>query len=268
MAKEKNKFYLIKRFWAFALNNWKKFYSIATGEKQENPRRFLFLYFSWIVFLLFLSLSFLVEKSPFTLLLPFQVFSLPVDDPRTMGVIYVSDGEANIYASDRKIFLQNNVKEDVREIIEEVGRPPHFSAGFKEGDPFFGAKLKKLPNLSIALISVWLVDDGEKAIIDFSSSELEKELAKFRFAKSKIEEAEEDEAELMDTESYYSPPSDFIDAKTLKEIEEKKVLILGLALKAIQQSILANITEVEKLEFRLDGKKDNFIGFFKPFSEI
>lgn len=268
MAKEKNKIYLVKKFWAFVQINWKKFYSIATGENQENSRRFIFLYFSWIVFLLFLSLSFLVEKSPFNLLLPFQVFSLPVDDSRGMGVIYVSDGEANIYPSDRKIFLQNDNKEDIREIIEEVGRPPHFSTGFKEGDPFFGAKLKKLPNLSIALISVWLVDDGKKVIIDFSSSELERELAKFRFAKSKIEEAEDEETELMDTESYYSAPSNFIDAKTLKEIEEKKVLIMGLALKAIRSSIQANLTNVQNIEFRLDGKKDNFIGLFKPFSEI
>lgn len=255
------------RFWA--LTNWEKFYGIATGTQEHNPRRFLFTYFSWMMGLLFLSFSFLAEKNPFQLLLPMQVFALPIVDDRSEGVVYVSDGESEIYPTRRKVFLRGNMQDDIRELIEEVGRPPHFSQDWKEGDRFQGSKLKKLPNLSQALVSVWILDEGKRVVLDFSSKEIERAMAKYRFAKSKMEEGEEDvEAGEEDIESYYSAPANYIDAKTMREIEEKKVIVLRLGLKASLQTIRENFPSVDQVEYRLDGVQGNASPLFQTIWDI
>ncbi|MCC5813359.1 MAG: hypothetical protein JJT78_01265 [Leptospira sp.] len=243
-----------------------EFYSLAMGETRDNSRRFLFIYLSWMVFLLFLSFSFLAEKNPFSLLLPFQIFELPLDDPRQERKVYVSDGEENVYSSTRLVFVTGDIISDIRELVEEIGRPPHFSKPAEEGDNFFGAKLKKLPNLSISLVTIWERKEKKTIILDFSSQEIIRELAKYRFAKKSIEEDEDEDIDL-DIENYYSPPQNFIDSKTLAEMDKKKTLILGLTLNAIRRTILENNPDYEKVHFHLDGKRGVGQGILSAFSE-
>lgn len=242
---------------------WNKFYSIALGEPQEGSRRFLFLFFSWMIFLLFLSFSFLAAKNPFVLFLPMEIFDLPKEDLRKERTVYVSDGEESIFSSQRMVFVHDEIKKDIAELIEEIGRPPHFSKPATEGDKFFGTRLKKMPNLSTSLLSIWIREESKEIVLDFSSEEIMRELSVYRFVKSK--ETGEDEDEDTDSEGYYSAPPNFIDSKTAKEMEEKKERILGLTLSAIQKTLLSNFPDYKTVSFHLDGKRNVGQGVLKAF---
>ncbi|WCL48211.1 LIC_10740 family protein [Leptospira sp. GIMC2001] len=269
MAMEKNKINkAFKDFWIWIQLKWKNFYEIAIDSKGEVPRKFLFLYTMWISFIIFISFSFLVDKNPFRLLIPFQVFALPISDPRVEAVVYVSDGESQTYLSVRKVLKVSNDREDILKLIEEVGRPPYHSKMDSITSDIGSSSLKKLPNLSVALLSSWIIDDGKVLVLDFSSREIEKELSKYRYAKSRGEEMIDEESEVEDTESYYSAPANFIDSKTQREIEEKKIKNLNLALSCISQTIKANFPKIQNVMFRIDGKNPTKTGLFASFADI
>lgn len=234
---------------------WSKFYSIAMGDAREDSRRFLFLYFSWMIFLVLLSFTILVGKNPFVLLFPFQVFELPYQDKRVDVKVFVSDGESQVFSSERRILLQGEPKLDIRELVEEVGRPPHFSKPAREGDIFFGDNLKKLPNLSIALTSIWTRENEKEIVLDFSKEVIQKELATYRFAKQEYLDESEEEDTNSDIDSYYAPPKDYVDPKTLREMEKKKEIVLNLTLEAIRKTLLANYPGYEKVHLHFDGRR-------------
>lgn len=253
-------------FGSWTKGQWIKLYNIGTDQVSQGSRQFLFLYFSWIIFLIFLSFSFLAEVNPFRLLYPFQVFSFPVRETRSYLPIYVSDGETGIFKTSRYIWKdEEDLYLTLRNLIEEIGRPPHYSE-FDESeskDRFLGATLKKLPNLSPAVISFWIRE--KTLIVNLSGSHLESELSKYRFAKSTNYddlEGEEEVETVSSIESYYSPPVNFVDGKTLKELEEKKARVLNLVRHAIEKTILANFPNLEKVEFRVDGKRSEPKGLY------
>ncbi len=242
------------------LKAWKNFYSLVLDEEKEIPPRFFFLYFSWIFFLVFLSFCFLSERNPFQLFLPFEVFEIPKSDPRKESIVFVSDGEQRIYPSKRLVFRKKEIKEDIRGLVEEVGRTPAVS-DLGAGS---GIQLKKLPNLGIALLSIWVPKGRDLIILDFHSSEVQREIAKFRFAKKLMLE---DTERVEDTESYYGPPADFRDSKNQENLEEKKSAILKLTLQAIAETIRANYPEYKRVEYRLDGIRNTCGGIFRGFCE-
>lgn len=253
----------------FSVKHWTRFFNIAIEKNNTNIRKYLMLYFAWIGFLLFVSFSYLVEKNPFSLLIPFNVFALPLQESRTLAKIYVSDGEKNIFASDRLVYLQNSIKDDIRTLLAEISRPPYFSNLIQVEDKIASSKLKRLPNLSIALISIWVQDKGKVLILDFSSNEIEREMAKYRFPKSSydVSDEEEEQQEQSSIESYYSAPSNFIDDKTLKEIEAKKFTVLGLVVDCMENTIFDQYSKLEKIIFKIDGRDVEAKGIFEHFEK-
>jgi hypothetical protein len=255
-----------------AIEYWNEFFQVATSLEIPNIRKYLLIYFSWMSFFLFLSFSFLVEKNPFSLLIPFQLFALPLTEHRTNIKIFVSDGEKNIFSSDRLVWMQDSLQEDIRTILEEIGRPPYFSNHIQAEDKIASSKLRRLPNLGVALISIWIVDNGQTLILDFSNREIEREMSKYRFPKTnyEISEGEEgdDDVEVQSSiESYYSAPSDFIDSKTLKEIEEKKLTVFSLVLECIEKSIFTNYPKINKIQFKVNGKNEIQTGLFSKMND-
>lgn len=253
----------------FSIKHWTRFYEIAIANQNTNIRKYLMLYFAWIGFLLFVSFSYLVEKNPFSLLVPFNLFALPLHETRTLTKVYVSDGEQNIFPSDRLVYLQDSIKDDIRTLLAEIGRPPYFSNLAQVKDKIASSKLKRLPNLSIALVSIWVQNNGKQIILDFSSREIEREMGKYRFPKSSydISEDGEEQQEQSSIESYYSAPSNFIDEKTLKEIESKKFTVLGLVIDCIEETLFAQYPNLEKIIFKIDGRSVESQGLYIHFVE-
>lgn len=243
----KIKFSFFQEIYQSIINECKDFYQI----KFKNPI-IRTIFYGWITFIVFISFSILAGINPFKLLVPFSVFSLPLKDGRSLKKIYISDGETKLIETNRLLFFPSDLQDNIREIIEEVGRTPQYSIN-EENWKNWNTPFKKLPNLTPALKVIWIQKDGKEIILDFIKEIVDKELSKYTNPSEwvSIQEIDEDN---QDTKSYYKKSNFLGESPTKYSKEERIHMILSLTTKAIVLSIKANHPQVENVLIYMDGK--------------
>jgi hypothetical protein len=242
----------------FTLHHIQKCYRLGMGyENLHENRYYLFLLFSWIVFFNFVFGSFISGNHPWRLLVPFSLYGSPSWDSRDKFRIYVSDGETLIFPSQRLMYRTGDKRQDTFLLVNEVGAPP--SAIFEEGDDInYAQNLKRLPNLSPALISVWFPRDGKSIILDFQESKIKSIIDSYLTLGTQKITVSEEEEDQDSVDTYYQTESPQEREKRSEILEDRKRKALELTFRSIEKTILENIEGIEKLEFHLDGESKDY----------
>ncbi|TGK06633.1 hypothetical protein EHO59_00370 [Leptospira semungkisensis] len=235
----------IKKIWAAILARWEAFYawifSLATRPSDSpESKKALFLTYSWIIVLLFLTGFILAGKNPLKLLVPFTLYDLPNFDPRKEAVVFESDGEGQVYPVKRRVLLTGeDFRHDALTLIGETGESNYFDPSVPNASAQF-RNLKKLPNLQDSVISIW--KRGDLLILDLRKSTLENLLSEMKF---RID---------------YTYASQLSEDQKTAEISRKKLLLLSSAFLAVEKTLFENFPEITRIEYRLGGEVSDLNG--------
>ncbi|EQA45304.1 hypothetical protein LEP1GSC050_2538 [Leptospira broomii serovar Hurstbridge str. 5399] len=231
---------------------WEKFYawifSLSTlPANSSETRRLLFLTYSWILFLLFLTGFVLAGKNPLKLLVPFALYDLPNFDPRKSLIVYGSDGEGEIFTIHRKVLLDGkDFRHDVITLVGEVGEASFFDPSVPNDAVHF-RNLKKLPNLQDSVISIW--KRGDLLILDMRKSTLEDLLSEMKF---RID---------------YTYASQMSEEEKSREITRRKLALLSSSFLAVERTLFENYPELNRIEYRLGGEQEEIPGLNYSLTE-
>ncbi|PJZ64359.1 hypothetical protein CH371_18230 [Leptospira wolffii] len=235
----------IKEVWAKVVVRWETFYNWIFGLATTPPdsaesKRVLFLTYSWIIVLLFLTGFILSGKNPLKLLVPFTLYDLPNFDHRKETVIYGSDGEGEVFPVKRKVLLTGeDFRHDVLTLIGETGESSYFDPSVPNASAQFRS-LKKLPNLQDSVISIW--KRGDVLLLDLRRSTIEGLLADMKF---RID---------------YTYASQMTEEQKEVEIARKKSVLLSSAFLAVEKTLFENYPEIHRIEYRLGGEPGDIPG--------
>ncbi|MCE9498975.1 MAG: hypothetical protein K8R21_00410 [Leptospira sp.] len=233
-----------------------------TGIVQTN---FLFLYFSWILFISFASIIILSGKNPISLLIPFAIYDLPARENLTPVTIFVSDGDGNLFPTKRRMFfIPDDFKRNLLTVIGEIGQPPFYDSELVSEDSVFAGTLKKLPNLQTAVISTWKIETTGLLIVDLRESTIRDELDSLKFRFNSSVASDEDES---DDGHFFKKKQDVSVDKKLADLQKNKLSILNSVFLSIEKSIFGNFANVQSIEFRLEGKKRDYPGLDYKLTE-
>ncbi|TGK15581.1 hypothetical protein EHO61_14570 [Leptospira fluminis] len=243
----------IKEVFEKFLERWERFYSWIFGlatlpSNNAQAKRLLFLSYSWIAVLLFLTGFILAGKNPLKLLLPFSIYDLPNLDPRKDVVIYGSDGEGETFPIHRKVLLDGkDFRHDVLTLVGEVGESSYFDPSVPNDAVHF-RNLKKLPNLQDSVIAIW--KRGDLLILDMRKSTLEELLGEMKF---RID---------------YTYASQMTEEEKSKEITRRKLSLLSSSFKAVERTLFENDPDLNRIEFKLGGEAEEIPGLVYSLTEI
>lgn len=229
----------IKEVWAKIVVRWETFYNWVFGLATTPPdsaesKRVLFLTYSWITVLLFLTGFILSGKNPLKLLVPFTLYDLPNFDPRKEVVIFGSDGEGEVFPVKRKVLLTGeDFRHDLITLVGETGEASYFDPSVPNASAQF-RNLKKLPNLQDSVIAVWR--RGDLLLLDLRQSTLEGLLADMKF---RID---------------YTYASQMTEEQKSAEIDRKKAVLLSSSFIAVEKTIFENYPDIQRIEYRLGGE--------------
>lgn len=243
-----------KRIIVFLQELFSKIFREATGETKSNQFRFFFL--SSSVAILFFIIFILVGKNPFSLLIPFSVYDLPSPDRRTTVTLYVSDGKTNLLKSKRKVLLASDIRKNLNIIIGELSQPPYDDVIETTEENVFP---KKLPDLRSPISVMWLLDSDKKLILDLNEASIQKELSTIKIKLEVTEENQEDKKNQED---------EVIEKKKLEELQAARLKILNTALSALEKTIFENFSNIETLEFRVNGLNKDIAGLEYKLTEV
>ncbi|MBE7412197.1 MAG: hypothetical protein L6Q54_12295 [Leptospiraceae bacterium] len=232
-------------------------------ELEKSDKKFLLLFFSWAVFILFVFVFFLASKNPLKLLVPFALYEIPPKEKLVLGKVYVSDGLGNVFELNRKMnLLLDDPAKKIVTLIGEVGGPPFYEESLGN-EIVFSVNLKKLPDLQTSVISSWFRENEKKLIIDFRESTISDEIEalKFRVENPNLGEESED----SDEGHFFSKKVNIDPEERKREIKKTRLLILKSTFMAIEKTIFSNFPEIDTLEFRLDGQRKDFPGLEYSF---
>jgi len=231
------------------------FYDKAT--QNSGTKKFYFLFFSTVITLNFFIGFYLTEKNPYSLLVPLTFFELdlPLADKRENAKIYLSDGSGNVFPSDRKVLLnKNDFRNSIQTLAIEISRPPYYETEENFSKKDLNVNLKKLPNIHYSIISIWKLNN-DTIILDLRESSLTSEIEKMkvRIEKNTYEIKEEKDADsghLVDTKEK--------DESDKQELIKIKMDLLNSAFLALEKTIFDNFSDINKIEYRLDGVKKSY----------
>ncbi|GBF40327.1 LIC_10740 family protein [Leptospira johnsonii] len=235
----------IKEIWNRFLTRLDTFYTwifeLATrAADSKESKRILFLTYSWIIVLLFLTGFILAGKNPLKLLVPFTLYDLPNLDHRKEIVIFGSDGEGEVFPVKRKVLLTGeDFRHDVITLVGEAGESSYFDPTVPNASAQF-RNLKKLPNLQDSVISIW--KRGDVLILDMRKSTLENLLSDMKF---RID---------------YTYASQMTEEQKTAEIERKKLVLLSSAFLAVEKTLFENYPDLNRIEYKLGGEAGDLPG--------
>ncbi|TGM60791.1 LIC_10740 family protein [Leptospira vanthielii] len=235
-----------------------RFYKIGTGETKLT-RDFIFLFASWFSLLIFFSFFILAEQNPFRLLVPFQLYSYPSLDHREPVVIYISNGEGEQIPIHRKVLKQEETSAFIYQLVGEVGSPPYFDsveALAKDGKLF---SPKKLLDIRFALKQTWIVEKGDKLIIDWNVSILQDVMEKYRLPRTKSDEADADAEEEnpnapVDTITYYTGGTETGPKEPEEVLNKRRILAMEATIRALNASLFENFKNLSTIEHKFSGE--------------
>lgn len=238
------------RVWA------KYFYKLATGESQITPK-FLFTFFSWFCLLLFFSFFMLAEQNPFRLLIPFEIYSFPSYDRRSLVTVYIANGEGESLAVSRKLLIEENKHDFLNQLVGEISAPPYFDLS-KEGNEKTGIfSPKKQLDIRFALRQVWFREASETLVFDWNVARLEAVMEAYRLPKIQSSTGDgEDEATNAptDTDTYYSGGSEITQLESDDVLHMRRLDALRSTFSVLNQTILANMEPYNRIEHRFTGE--------------
>lgn len=237
-------------------NLYPDFYRKAVS--RSGTKKFYFLFFSTIITLNFLLGFLLTEKNPLSLLVPFSFFELdlPISDKRIPARVYLSDGNGNVFPSDRKVYLgEGDFRKKIITLSTEISRPPYYEVEENLSKKDLNTNLKKLPNLHYALRAIWILKDT--LILDLRTTSIEDEI---REMKVRLETKVYDIKEEKDVNDEKLSDIEIIAARNKEEILKKKLILLDSSFIALEKTLFDNFSEINKIEYRLDGNIKNYPG--------
>ncbi len=235
----------IKEIWAKILVRWETFYAwifglATTPADSPESKRVLFITYSWLIVLLFLTAFVLAGKNPLKLLVPFTLYDLPNFDPRKETVVFGSNGEGEVFPVKRKVLLTGkDFRHDVITLVGETGESSYFDPTVPNASSQF-RNLKKLPNLQDSVIAVW--KRGDVLLLDLRKSTLEGLLAEMKF---RID---------------YTYASQMTEEQKVAEIARKKMVLLSSSFLAAEKTLFENYPEISRIEYRLGGEQEDIPG--------
>lgn len=239
----------IKTFFYKIYNFIKSIYELIFKEAfSEKPnKKFLIIYFSIILSILFFFAFYLVKVNPLQLLIPFSLFDLPKIDSREEKTIYVSDGKNSILKIKRKALISEEKEKKLKILVSEISKSSFDNILDSKEENLYP---KKTLNLSDSLISFWFLDENKKLILDFKEEYLNFELNKIR-----TKAVSSDEETIFDKKT---PEEEKVFKEELDKLNQKKLLKLEISFLALEKTIFENFPKLESIEYRLNGKMKSF----------
>lgn len=213
----------------------RNYFEIILNGIRDIQKRWLIVLWSYCI--IFVGISILSVSNPFRLFLPAVVFPLPVEDARTEVELYsISNTTGKPISVTRKIYLDKaDVEKSVRRISFEVGRLPEFDG--------FGAdeyrEIAVLPEFAYALRNVWLRNDAGKyrLILDLRSESLQNEMNKF------------------------------LKEHSVQDFQEQMSYFDGY-FQVLTMSLFRVHRDIQKISFRIDGRRDRWPGMSFDLSRV
>lgn len=226
---------------------YKKLYEESFLETKD--KKFLFLFFTGLFFCLFFLSFYLIGKNPYSLLIPFSLYDTHffLNDKRDKVTIFFSDGKGNIFPVQKKLLKMGNFREDVKRVLIEISEPPYFELDYSNFENI-QKNYKKLPNIYLALIQSWVVNNT--LILDFRESTLleEMENQKVRVETDGYEVGEENEKSQLAKEKQK-------EEQTKMLVEKLKRDLFGYSFEVLEKTIFENFSQIQAIEYRIDGKQ-------------
>jgi hypothetical protein len=231
---------------------YNKFYNQARSPVILK-KYYVFTFFGFLVVIFYLGLA-LSKRNPYSLLIPFSFYELDLAlrDSRIPIKIYLTDGKGNLFSAQRKMLLTGEYRKDISTLITQLSFPPFYEIEENVSKKGLELNLKKMPNLVLALKSIWLLKDST-LILDFNEMSVNKEINQLKVV---IDKDTYDIVEEKDNESLSNIQEK--EAEDKIQIQKKKMLILSSTFDAIEKTIFENFNEVKIIEFRLDGVTKKF----------
>lgn len=240
----------IKNLFLKLISFIKETYNLIFEESfnEKINKKFLIIYFSIVLSILFFFAFYLVKVNPIQLLVPFSLFDLPKIDSRVEKSIYVSDGKNSVLKIKRKILISDEPREKkLKVLVSEIAKSSTENILESKEENLFP---KKTLNLSDSLISSWFIDDSKKLILDFNEENLKLELSKLR---AKTISSEEET--IFDKKT---PEQEKIYKEEILKLNQSKLLKLEISFLALEKTIFENFKELESIEFKLNGISKDF----------
>lgn len=233
-----------------------QFYKLAVGENQITPK-FLFQFFSWFCLLLFFSFFMLAEQNPFRLLIPFEIYSFPSYDRRSLVTVYISNGEGESLAVSRKLLIEDDKKDFLYQLVGEISEPPYFDLS-KEGKEKAGIfSPKKQLDIRFALRQVWFREGSKTLVFDWNVARLESVMEAYRLPKIQTSTGDGDEETTnspTDTDTYYSGGNEITQLESDDVLHMRRLAALQSTFAVLNQTILANMHPYNRIEHRFTGE--------------
>ncbi|PJZ58979.1 LIC_10740 family protein [Leptospira barantonii] len=213
-----------------------------TATEDGVSRKTLFLTYAWIGVVLFFTSFILAGNSPFVTLVPFSLYEVGNRDPRTTITIYGSDGERQVFPVQRKVLLEDEeYRHKTMTLIGEISESSYFDKTLESGKGEHYKNLKRLPEIQYAVKAIW--KNGGVLILDFRKSTLQEILSgmKFRIDYTYVQQNMKEEDKQ-------------------KEIARKKMALLDSTFLALEKTVFENFSDVQSLEYRLDGLSERIPG--------
>lgn len=222
---------------------------------SPKDKKFLFLFFVGLFFSLFFLTFLLIGKNPYSLLIPFSLYDFQffLHDKRENVTIYLSDGKGKIFPVQKKILKTGNLREDIKKILIEICEPPYFELDYSNFENV-QQTYKKLPNIYLALIQIWIVNGN--LILDFREETLREEMENQRV---RIDTGEYEVGDLQ-VEKGQLLKEKLKEERDKQLIEKLKRDLLSYSFEVLEKTIFQNFSQIQSIEYRLDGKRKNFNG--------
>ena len=245
-------------------NSYPEFYEKAVN--KTGSKKYYFLFFSSIITWNFLLGFYLTEKNPLSLLIPFSFFELdiPLADRREISRVYLSDGEGNVFPSDRKLLYdKNDYRSAVVSLATEISRPPYYEVEENFTKKNLNINLKKLPGIHYSIITSWRFKNT--LIIDLREASL---LSEFQNMRVRIEKGTYEIKEDKDIEPEKISNEDEQNEADKKEISKKKNSLMNSTFLALEKTLFDNFKDIDIIEYRLDGYNKNFLNLDYKLDEL
>lgn len=245
-------------------NFYNKIYEI--GFLGRTDKKFTFLFFSGIITGLFFLICTLAEFNPFALLNPFAIydFSLPASDSRESMKIYLTDGQKNVYLTNRNVYQKGkSLKERIYTAIIEISEPPFYASQEDLQKKTEEISYKKLPNLHYAIKTLWIID--KKLVIDFRRPTLAAELESIKARIDKSQYLDEKEEKNAKAKLAWELEQ---EEKEKKLLHEAKIELLNSAFLVLEKTLFENFAEIDEIMYRIDGETNDFPDLGYRLSEI
>lgn len=228
---------------------------------STRDKKFLFLFFSGLFFVLFFLTFYLINKNPFSLLIPFSLYDTQffLYDKRTPVTIFLSDGKGNLLPVQKKIFKTNQLREDIKKILIEISEPPYFEMDYSNFDGV-QRPYKKLPNIHFALIQAWVRNDT--LILDFRESTLKEEAENQRV---RVEKGVYEVGEVKESSQLAQEKA--LEDKNKILLQNLKKDLLKYSFQVLEKTIFENFPQIKYIEYRLDGKQKELEGLDYKLTE-